>query len=229
MTRSSAVPVIPAAEVALVTAAQKLASQDGATIGSFLKGLSQFSTAKAVDAVLPKRVTVTDAQRASLGVLAELADLHEWPTSRRELSAAEDKDLGTLISHVKEVLGLAQKLEAAARTQALNHLDVVAEREGRADEHTQRDKDGHYLLPGQGPGYVVEVTAPTPGADAEALQAAYEGGLLSRWEFGRVTRLVRVVDEKGFLAMIGRRPNLLPVLRTAITYIRRGSVKLSAK
>lgn len=212
-------------------AVKDLALAEGATIKSFLTGVTELAKPKAATRTYPvaKTPQISAAQEAAADDLVDAIRGFKFVDVRRELTADERKDLGGLIEKVKAVKKLIEVTEGQLRIVAFNDFDVVAEREGRVNEDTPRDKDGFYLTKAEGPGYERTVTSASLGTDVDELEAAVGRGELTRREFGSITRTVRVVNEEGYLKLVGRKPHLIDVLRRGITITKRGSVSFKVK
>jgi hypothetical protein len=218
------------ADKAVSTAIKDLALRAGSDIGAFLTGLTELvKPADKPPVLVASKVLVSETQATAVDELLEAIEGFSFPETRRELSEIEKAKLGTLVAKVKNVKKLVENTEKQLRIAAFNDLDVAAERQGKVNEHTPRDKDGFYLLPGEGPGYAREVSAPTPGTDVAKLVEAVADGTLTHRDFLAATRPVRVLDAAGYLGLIARKPQLLPVLRRGITFSRRGSVSFKVK
>jgi hypothetical protein len=212
---------------ALVGAAVRLASAKGATISTFLKGLSAVESAGTDRPVtLAKKIDVTEAQKETLATLGDaLAEL-SFPDVRRELSPAEEKELAAVLDQVKVAAAVVKDATDNVRIALFNHLDAKAEREGKVSADTPVDAKGFYLVAGEGPGYKRQVSSGTPAADVEELAALEAEGLITHREYLKMTKTVRVVDDGGFLAFVAKNPERLSALRRAVKMVRAASVSL---
>lgn len=216
---------------ALAATAAKLAAAPGATLSTFLTGLAAADATGAQPVVtVPAEVVVTDEHRVALSRLADLVTKLDLPKTRRPLTETELAQAAEVLATVAAISGLVDKLKTDALRPALfNHLDTQAEKDGIVGPSTPRDKSGFYLISGAGPGFAREYRSGTPSASAEELAKLVAENMIERKDYLRVTKPVREIDEVEFLRLIGRKPQLLPVLRRAIKYVRSASVSLKVK
>lgn len=227
MTEPTAQPTQPTTD--LVATGGKLAALPGQTLQGLFSALFKADTVPSVEPVLPQPIVLTDEQVQALTELADVLAELKLPKTRRLLTVTERQALGKALKTVKVAGSAISASLASLRTTLFNHLDVDAERRNLAGPDTPRDKDGFYLLPGKGDGFVREVSAGTPTMNAEALAQLEADGKLTHKQYLKATRAVRVVDEEGVLGLIAEDPEVLVVLREAIVPARRGSVALKAK
>jgi hypothetical protein len=159
-----------------------------------------------------------------------------WPAVRRELTATERDRLLAFYVKYQAASKAVERAKAAIRTTTFNHLDVQAEKAGVANpEETPRDKDGHYLLPGEiaveGQDFRMtrEVTDPAVDLNADDLKALVELGALPHETYLALTAQVRVVDEAKVMEAVRKDPQLLTTLSHATRVVRRGSGSLNQR
>lgn len=211
----------------LVGAAVRLATAPGATISTFLRGLTTVETAgTARQVTLAKKIEVTEADRETLATLGDALSELVFPDVRRELSPAEEKELAAVLDQVKVAQAVIKSATENVRTVLFNHLDVKAEREGKVGVDTPTDSKGFYLVGGEGQGYKREFRSGTPTADVDELAALEAEGLISHRDFLKMTKTVRVVDEAAFLGYVAKNPEKLSLLRRAVKMARAASVSL---
>lgn len=168
--------------------------------------------------VLPAQVVLTPEQEKALKELPELLAGYVAPKERRELTPRERRSVLDLLPVLRDVETVAKAVRASLRTTVFNHGDVVLEREGKVDERTPREKDGHYLvkdeddfvLGGVPVAITRSVTAPKTTTTAEALLANVaekpSDTAITHKEYLAVTESVRVFEEGALLRYLAKHP-----------------------
>lgn len=167
----------------------------------------------------PQPVKASEPQRDALGVVADLLAEYKWPTKRRSLTAAEQRVTIELVESVKAAKKLIDDADTALREVVLNHGDVVAEKTGKVNDKTPRDKKGHYLI-GDEDGIAVPGLATKVWRKLTAQKYVLKVGdvndlvkerKLTPSERKAVIKLVEQVDEDAVLALVSRKPHLAEV------------------
>lgn len=175
-------------------------------------------------------------EEAALSDITFRMDEMAWPVSRRELTATQQDRLLAFYNTTHLAAKALERAKETIRTAFFNHLDVQAEAAGVAKpDETPRDKNGHYLLPGEiaveGQEFRMtrEVTDPSVDLNAEDLKALVDLGALPHETFLALTTQVRVVDEDKVMAAVRKDPALLATLSHATRVTRRGSGSLNQR
>lgn len=143
------------------------------------------------------------------------------PDTNRALTQQELRDILTERADIDLLLGLLKKRKDEGIREALaNHLDHVLKDTLSPEElaHVPIDKAGHYQ---RGQEEVVSevglkvqkiISDPKPTLSAEAVQKAYEDGVIDRKTYLQITRVPdvpRVLDEGGLAKAVKADPALL--------------------
>lgn len=168
---------------------------------------------------------ITEAQKEAL---AKVADVYGRvaPSSPRLLTKDEAKDIVEERQVIDTVLGLleARKSKSIRETIA-NHLDRLAEKDG-ADEHTEKDRNGHYALKQDVPVEGTEVkmqrsvSDPKATVDSARLADLHAAGLIDRATYLSITSVppvARIFDEAKARKAIKANPGLLSLIAQATT------------
>lgn len=172
---------------------------------------------------LPKTAALSNAQQQALARLPQVFG-QVVPTERRPLQPAE---IAALIDE-KEVLDEVKKLAESRtsegiRTAIFNHLDIEIEK-SLGEEPPLRDKNGHYVAPGEclgtsgsGKRFTREVRGGAPELSAEALKALAddEDEDFTHDDYLAMTTAVRQVDENKVMLALKKNPNLIHAIRKA--------------
>lgn len=173
---------------------------------------------------LPKRITVTEDLALTLKHLPGNIQTAQLPNVRRALTEPERESLLSLLDEVKATEKLLKNTTESLKAAWFNHFDSVAEKEGRADENTPRDRNGWYLLEDRENGTAAdtdviatrEIRQGAVSLTAENLKALEDAGQLSHEDYLALTKQTRVVDEDHFLKALAQREHLIPVVAQAI-------------
>lgn len=220
---------VAASDAALVATANKvvdLIETKGLTFGEALDAVLEGEVkvvAGRPEAVKP--MPITEAQKTAL---AKIPDIYGRvaPASSRALNKDEARDIVEERATIDVVLTLlkARKDESIRETIA-NHLDRLAEKDG-ADEHTEKDRNGHYALKQDVPVEGTEakfqrsVTDPKAVVSSKMLLDLYAAGILTRSEYLAVTSVpvvARQFDEAKARRAIKKDPGLLSKIAQATT------------
>jgi hypothetical protein len=184
----------------------------------------------------PLPIAISPEQRAALDKLTEVFGV-VVPTERRMLTPEEIAQVIEERETMDELKDLAEKRTASIRTIICNHLDVEAERDGKADASTPRDAKGHYILTGSvrvpqaERQFKRELRATSPTLDERALLLLAEHGEITHEDYLSMTTQTRVVDENKVMLALKRKPELLdaiakatrPGSKTASLYLRKNT------
>lgn len=173
-----------------------------------------------------KPIPITEAQREAL---TKIVDLYGKvaPSSARILSKEEQRQIVEERTVIDEVLGLlATRKDKSIRETIANHLDRVAEKDLGADEHTEKDRNGHYALkqdePVEGTMQKLQrsVTDPKATVSSAMLLDLHVAGVLDRAEYLSLTsvpEVSRTFDEAKARKAIKANPGLLSKIAQATT------------
>lgn len=163
----------------------------------------------------PKVVLVPPRQKSALRHLARDLDGLELPSERRTLTESEQKNFVLLAADAKQATKAVSMAVDAIKTAAFNHMDVTLEADNDIEDLPYDEKTGHYLVDcelvveGTGYKFTRELRQGSPDLTHEHLLALYEDGKLTRPEYLKATRQIRVVDEDGVMDVIRKRPDVL--------------------
>lgn len=196
----------------------------------------ELATGEAYKDVIPKKIKATDAQLDALVALPALLEDLKVPTSRREITAPEAETINALRDAAGHLDKLAKAIYEVARTIKLNDQDVRAERTGRVDSETPRDKEGHYIIDDDGHFAVVgqdvrlEAQPKEPGValSYELLRGLVIDRKLASRKLDAVVDYQPVVNEAKVLEEVRKDPKLAPVLAQAAVRVG-GSVSVVVK
>lgn len=179
--------------------------------------------------VAPKTEITEDAKKALLALPKVFGQVQ--PSARRVLTHEEIEQISAEVKVVKKIVELLGGREDAIKTTIKHHMDVAAEKAGKADPATSpRDKNGHYVLGAQGdperlpiPGtnedWSREYRAPKAALNfgGPELLRMYEDGEITRQQYLSMTRETRVFDETKALKAIQDDPALLAKLADRVS------------
>lgn len=215
------------------------ALEKGRKWADVVRGARLDERADAVPSANPKPAkpfVLTADEEGAIEDFVALTDEVSWPAVRRELTATERDRLLAFYVKYQAASKAVERAKAAIRTTTFNHLDVQAEKAGVASpEETPRDKDGHYLLPGeiavedQDFRMTREVTDPVVDLNADDLKALVELRALRHKTYLALTTQVRVVDEAKVMEAVRKDPQLLTTLSHATRVTRKGSGSLNQR
>lgn len=173
-----------------------------------------------------KPVPITEEQKAAL---AKVADVYGKvaPSSARLLTKDEAKALVEEREVVDIVLALlTTRKDKSIRETIANHLDRLAEKTLGADEHSPKDRNGHYAIKQDEPvegtmsKMARSVTDPKATVSSAMLADLHAAGVLDRAEYLSVTsvpEVPRVFDEAKARKAIKANPALLSKIAQATT------------
>jgi hypothetical protein len=170
----------------------------------------------------PKVVAVPPRQKAALKHLARDLDGFELPSERRTLTEAEQRSMVLMTHDAKAAAKAVSAATAAIKTAVFNHFDVTLESDNDIEDLPYDEASGHYLVDcellveGTGLKFTRELRQGSPDLTHEHLLALYEDGKLTRDEYLKATRQVRVVDEDGVMKVIRNRPDILADIEEVI-------------
>lgn len=182
----------------------------------------------------PKVVPVSPAQQKALQHVSRDLKVTELPSERRLMSPTEIHNLAVLGKDVKTAEKVLSIANAGIKTAVFNHLDVGLEISNSGEDLPYDEKSGHYLVGGDvvveeaGLRFCRELRQGSPDLTADHLLSLYEDGKMTRTEYLKATRQVRVLDEDGLMKVLRTRADLLadieeiiePGKVTASFYIR---------
>lgn len=173
-----------------------------------------------------KPIPITEEQRAALAKIPEIYG-KVAPSSARILSKAEAKDIVEERAVIDTVLGLlAARKDKSIRETIANHLDRDAETHLGADEHTEKDANGHYALkqdfPVEGTSLKMSrsVTDPKATVSSAMIEELHKAGVFDRAEYLSITSVPEVArnfDEAKARKAIKANPGLLSKIAQATT------------
>lgn len=175
---------------------------------------------KAPDTAPLPRV-ITEDQQAALARLEKVFGAIN-PTEPRELEPSEIPMLIEERMTLDTVKKMTEARLADITVIAHNHLDAEAEESGEAKK-AERDNKGHYVLPGvvadikAGKGLRREVREGAPTLTEAGLRALDEAGELDHEDYLAMTTQTRYVDEAKVTLLLRKKPELVKVIRPAIT------------
>ena len=169
----------------------------------------------------PKIIPVTPEAMAALKRLSVDLGAVALPSERRALTDTEANHLILLHRDTKAAEKALKMTAASVKEAVFNHLDVRLE-EDNEPEALPVDKNGHYLVKGEfepkgtGLRFCRELRQAAPDITGEDLLSLYEGGKITREQYLKATRQVRVVDEEGLLKVIKTDPTILEALAEVV-------------
>lgn len=249
-------PATPSTEVAvqrynaLVRRAMDEVKAGRMTIADVVAELAKDSLPAAPEPKAPGKVP--ELSPAVLEALNELPGLWEAvviPSAPRKLTAPESAALARLRECIDVISGpLAKAKSEVIRDVVHDHLDADAEAKGLAfpaeeededlgivHEATPRGANGHYLLkqvdavPGTGKRWERRVSKGAVTMSAARIQAAYEGGRLTREQYLAVTsvpEVPRTFDPQKAVKAVVKDPALLALLSEVGTEVSVGSTSI---
>lgn len=210
----------------LVKQAKSELEKTSLSLGDLLKVLKpedQIEKVAATEPPLPTAITANE--EAALEKVTKVFG-SVIPTERRKLDVGEISQLIEERDTLQTLKKMAEdRISEGIRTTIFNHLDIVAEENGEADENTPRSKDGHYILPGEARGnpddetkFKREVRQSSPALDAAALKSLaddpeFEG--FTHEDYLSMTTQVRQVDENKVMIALKKNPKLIHAIAEA--------------
>lgn len=196
----------------------------------------EIATGEVYKDVIPKKIKATDAQLDALAALPVLLEGLKVPTTRREITAPEAETINALRDAAGHLDKLSKAIYEVARTIKLNDQDVRAERTGRVDSETPRDKEGHYIIEDDGHFAVVgqdvrlEAQPKQPGVaiSYDLLQGLVSDRRINARVVDKVVDYQPVVNEDKVLDAVRKDPKLAPVFAQAAVLVG-GSVSVVVK
>lgn len=170
----------------------------------------------------PRVVPVSETQQKALWSVAVDLGATTLPTSRRTLELDEQIDLATIARDAKIAEKTLKVANAAIKTAFFNHFDVTLEEDNPDEELPYDEKSGHYLvdcelvLEEEALRITRELRQGAPDLTADHLLALYEDGKMTRAEYLKATRQVRVLDEDGLMSVLRKRADLLEDIEEVI-------------
>lgn len=182
----------------------------------------------------PRVIPVSEAQQKALQHVSRDLKVTELPSERRLMAPTEIHNLAVLGKDVKTAEKVLSIANAGIKTAVFNHFDVGLEISNPDEELPYDEKSGHYLVncelvvEEEGLRFTRECRQAAPDLTADHLLALYEDGKMTRAEYLKATRQVRVLDEDGLMNVLRKRADLLedieeiiePGKVTASFYIR---------
>lgn len=209
-------------ETGLVSTAIKTKIEQGTiSLADLVKEIAPEAPPAEIPENIPLPAQVTEEQKDALQRLSEVFG-SVVPTERRALEPGEVKALVEERKTLDPIEKMAKDRKEDIKKTIHNHLDVVAERDGRADGATKRHpKEGFYLLDGEvsAPGadfkFKRAVRENAPTFNASSLLELVEAGELAHKDYLAMTTQVRMVDEHKVMLLLKKRPDLLPAIAKA--------------
>lgn len=170
----------------------------------------------------PRVIPVSEVQQNALKHVTRDLRTTNLPSERRLLSPAEIADLITLGVDVKASEKTLAVANAAIKTAVFNHFDVGLEMSNPDEELPYDEKSGHYLVKNElvvedkGLRFCRELKQGSPDLTADHLLALYEDGKMTRAEYLKSTRQIRVLDEDGLMAVLRKRADFLEDIEEVI-------------
>lgn len=174
----------------------------------------------------PAQVVLTDDVKKALRRLPDVFAVVQ-PAERRALDATEIQAVHEEREVLKQIVTLLAGRDDNLKEIIRNHMDVVAEKDGRADESTERDDSGHYILaskgnpercdiPGTNQAWSREYRSGRTTTDDSVLDDLMTEGKISRDAYLAMTREVRVFDANKAMLSVTQKPDLRGEIFSAI-------------
>lgn len=171
----------------------------------------------------PESIDLTKEQQEALKRLPDVFNSVK-PATRTALSDAQVAAVRDEQETLRLLLAALVKRDEDIKEIVRNHMDVTAEKDGRADEKTPRDAAGHYILASKGNPERVKIpgtpddysrefhggTITISGGDLDDLHAK---GEVTRADYLALTVEKRVFDEHKATKAIKDDPSRMDILR----------------
>jgi hypothetical protein len=169
-------------------------------------------------------VPVSQETKDAVSRLSGALGAIELPSTRRELTVAEQRSLINVGADAKKVVRDIEKVVEKIKGAVFNDFDVRLEKEGSSSGLPTNDK-GHYVVEqeltveGTDKKFVRQVAEHSPKLTAASLKQLWTDGKISRATYYRLTKAVEVpreIDEDALLVALKANPELASKIAPAI-------------
>lgn len=178
-------------------------------------GAALVSAAPTTVVSIPKRIVLSDDERAAISALPAVLESGVVPDTKRVLSDGEVADLIRERIAIDAASKAIDRRKKAQKTAIFNHLDVLL---GTVPADATVDDDGHIVVKGavEAEGvskkFTREIRSGSPTITADDLKEC-----VSHEDYLACTTAVRVIDENKMLLHLRNNPDLAEAIAGAIS------------